>query len=74
MRAFSSIFDSSLINCCLSRTIFLFYSGADGSRSVKTVMVDTTGTGKSFKTAGKVTTNGQAVRLTSLSYLSLTDR
>jgi len=44
----------------VSMNIQDFNAGADGSRSVKTVMLDTTGTGKSFKTAGKVTTNGQA--------------
>ena len=38
-----------------------FNAGADGSRAVKTAVVDTTATGNSFKGTVAITTNGNAV-------------
>jgi hypothetical protein len=43
------------------RLILENFSGADGSRSIKTVQVDASGTGKNF-VAAKMVVNGNAVR------------
>ncbi|KAI0266508.1 hypothetical protein BC834DRAFT_843099 [Gloeopeniophorella convolvens] len=47
----------------VSTTVVDFNAGADGSRSIKSVEVDASGTGKSF-VAGKVVTNGNAAPTT----------
>ena len=39
-----------------------FNPGADGSRAIKTALVDPTGTGNSFNAEATVTTNGDPVR------------
>lgn len=48
----------------ISTTNRMVHSGKDGSRHVKTLMVDETGTGKNFKAVGNgaITQNGDAVR------------
>jgi len=50
-------------NGAMSMTITNFNPGKDGSRHVKTLMVDETGTGKNFKAVGNgaITQNGDAV-------------
>jgi len=50
-------------NGAMSMTITNFNPGKDGSREIKTLMIDETGTGKSFKAVGSgaITQNGDAV-------------